>query len=405
MLPDPVPPPPASGFGPPPPPAPGGTVTVRPLPDGEEIVLRPTGWVRFLPAAFLAFWICGWAAGELVVLTILLGPFAEPLFEGLREALPGTWPRLPRFAGDTPWPVVVFLSIWFAFWTWGGLSALRELLRLLAGRDLFSTRPGGFTVRRCAGPFGRSKSYAAPQVSAVFAQPRRSRLVAVVGGKETVLSTGTPLPVAEWLAERLRAALGLRSPAASDGAAAEAAAIAEAPVPREWCAEALPEGGVLLSALPARSRKTAGCALTLALVLSTAFVAFVRADFERAAWGVVLFGIVAFAIDLLCLWAAFARETWRLAPSRIARTWRLGPWERRREVRHGALTVSVTSDSDGDDWFLLEARGDGAPLRMAKAANDGPAVLELARYAARQSGFPLDVPREVRAAAGEPGGG
>ncbi|MDX9736366.1 MAG: hypothetical protein RBU36_19710, partial [Thermoanaerobaculia bacterium] len=54
-------PPPAWGPGPPPPSAPGGTVSVRPLPNGEEIVLRATGWLRLLPAAFLLFWLCGWA--------------------------------------------------------------------------------------------------------------------------------------------------------------------------------------------------------------------------------------------------------------------------------------------------------------------------------------------------------
>ena len=51
--------------------------------------------------------------------------------------------------------------------------------------------------------------------------------------------------------------------------------------------------------------------------------------------------------------------------------------------------------------FRLEARGDGRPLKMANTMNAGPDVLAFARYAARHSGFPLDVPREVLLAAGE----
>ncbi len=49
-----------------------------PVPSGRGRILRPTGLLRFLPAAFLAFWLCGWAVGEIVVLVLLLGPAAAP---------------------------------------------------------------------------------------------------------------------------------------------------------------------------------------------------------------------------------------------------------------------------------------------------------------------------------------
>lgn len=376
---------------------------MRPLPDGEEIVLRATGWVRLLPAAFLLIWLCGWAVGELVVLLILLGPLADPLVTTLRELLPGPWPHLPRFSDWPPWPVLAFLAVWFVFWTWGGLGAVWQLLRLLAGSDRFVTRPGGFSLRPGAGPFGRTRDFPATEVSAVYADVRRSRLVAVVGGSEKVLCSGTPLPVAEWLAARLRAALGLPDPTAADSGEREAEASAEPPVPADWTAQPLPEGGVLLSAPPARSRKTAGCSLAVAVVGTAGFVALLFAAGVRreAPGGALLFGLVVIAVDLLCLWAAFARESWLLGPGLVARVRTLGPWERRREVRRGTLAVSVSTDSDDDDWFRLEARGEGRPLRIANRMSAGPEVLAFARYAARHSGFPLDVPREVLLAAGE----
>ncbi len=395
--------PPAWGPGSPPPVAPGGTVSVRPLPDGEEIVLRATGWVRLLPAAFLLFWLCGWAVGELLVLLILLGPLADPLVATLREVMPGSWPRPPRFAGSTPWPVLAFLAVWLVFWTWGGLTAIGQLLRLLAGSDRFITRPGGFSLRPGAGPFGRTRDFPASEVSAVHADVRRSRLVAVVGGSERVLCSGTPLPVAEWLAARLRAALGLPETKSADTGESDSEASAEPSVPADWMARPLPEGGVLLSAPPARSRRTAGCALAVALALTTGFVAvLLAAGVRREEPGAaIFFGLVILAIDLLCGWFAFARESWLLRDGLVARVRRLGPWEHRREVRRGALAVTVTTDSDDDDWFRLEARGEGRPLKMASRMNAGHEVLAFARYAARHSGFPLDVPRDVLLAAGE----
>jgi len=70
-------------------------------------------------------------------------------------------------------------------------------------------------------------------------------------------------------------------------------------------------------------------------------------------------------------------------------------------VRNGSLVVRLSTDDDGDDWFELEARGDGGSLRLEKSMNAGPEVLAFARFAAWHSGFPLDVPREAREAAGE----
>ena len=403
------------GLGPsiPPTSAHGGRIEVRSLPDGEEIVLRPTGVMRFFAAAFLAFWLCGWAIGEAVVLVLLLGPWATPLLEAAREILPA---GLGRFTFDPvalPLPVYGFLVLWLAMWTWGGVSAAWELLRLLAGCDRYVLRPGSFTVRRSAGPFGKTQAFHAGSVEAIFHRRRKSQLLAVVAGKEVPLSAGVPAEVGPWLAGRLREALGLgaggvaeRAEARTDGASEVAP-----PVPSEWRATPRPEGGVVLSAPPDRSRKTAGCALLVAFVVTAGAGALLAAAAAKrgSVSGIVgvatVAAVAAIAVDALCLWAAFARDAWVFAKGRVERVRRFGPWTRQRAVRNGTLSVSLSTDDDGDDWFALEARGEGGPLRLEKSMNSGPEVLSFARYAAWHSGFPLELPGEVREAAGEIDGG
>lgn len=374
-------------------------VEVRLLPAGEEIVLRPRGRLRFLVAAFLAFWLCGWAVGEVVVLLVLLGPLAAPLAQGLRELLPGPLSRLPVPGGWPPLPVLAFLALWFVLWTFGGVTAAWQLLRILAGSDRYLLTSGGFSLRRGVGPFGRSRAFGRPEVTGIVDDRRRSHLAALVSGKEVLLSVGLPADVSGWLAHRLREAAGVLPPPAPLDASHDAG---EPPVPEDWVAAPADGGGVVLAAPPSRSRKTSGCALTVAALVTLGLVALLLAagprDAGRNAGGLVVATLLALFVVAVCLWAAFARESWRFRSGSIERTWRFGPLVRRREVRDGTLVLTATTDSDGDDWFDLTARGAGGALRVARRMNAGPDVFAFARYAARQSGFALDVTPEAREA-------
>lgn len=382
-----------------------GRIEVRSLPDAEEVVLRPTGLLRWFAAAFLAFWLCGWALGEAVALALLLAPFAAPLVVAARELFPGLVGRIPAGPEHLPLPVYAFLGVWLVAWTWGGLSAAWALLRVLAGSDRYVLRPGSVAFRRCAGPFGRTRELRAGAVEAIVHRSRKSQLVALVAGKEVPLSDGVPPEVGPWLAGRLREALGLAAPGGA-GATGGTAPDAEPPVPPGWRATPRPEGGVALDAPPERSRKSAGCALLAAVAVTAGAGALLAAAFAgRGPSGLagiaIAATVVALAVDALCLWAAFARDAWFFGKGTIERVRRFGPWSGRRSVRNGTLAVSLSTDEDRDDWFTLEARGDGGPLRLAKAMNSGPDVLSFARFAAWHSGFPLDLPQEAREAAGE----
>ncbi len=164
----------------------------------------------------------------------------------------------------------------------------------------------------------------------------------------------------------------------------------------------MPEGG-----RPQPRGTSAGCALLVAFVVTSGAGALVAAAAARRGRIDGFVGlataasVLAIAVDALCLWAAFARDAWVLRRGCVERVRRFGPWTWSRAVRKGTLAATLSTDDDGDDWFTLEARGDGRPLRLMKGMNSGPAVLALARFAAWHSGFPLELADEVREAAGE----
>src|SRR5262249_37022271 len=115
---------------------------------GLEMELRATGIGRFLLAGFLSFWLTGWAAGEAFALWMLVG--------GARSLLP---PGPP--SGGHPQPLSVgravaagvFLLFWLTLWTFGGIAAGRELLRLLFGRDRFRVNYDRLEVEQSFGLF------------------------------------------------------------------------------------------------------------------------------------------------------------------------------------------------------------------------------------------------------------
>src|SRR5262252_838226 len=110
----------------------GAMLTPEPSDSGTQVTLRVSGILRFLPAAFLAVWLCGWAAGEWFALRL----FASLLRTLLDASFLGAWipplggkmpegPMLPFFIG--------FLLFWLTLWTIGGVGAFHQLLASLFG--------------------------------------------------------------------------------------------------------------------------------------------------------------------------------------------------------------------------------------------------------------------------------
>src|SRR6185436_19420071 len=132
---------------------------------GPEHLLRPRGFGRFVSAAFLAFWLCGWAIGESLVLWILIA--------GGIALLTGTPPEPGRELLE-PGPAIavgVFLLFWLTLWTFGGYAAITELLRLLWSRDAISADPACLRVHHRLGPFRSNVEIPRDRLCRIYVAP------------------------------------------------------------------------------------------------------------------------------------------------------------------------------------------------------------------------------------------
>jgi hypothetical protein len=124
---------------------------------GSSASLRVTGSVRYIGATFLLVWLAGWALGEAFALgfLILLIRSVVGTFFGMSWPLPGgQW-----IAGGAAGFFFLFLVVWLTLWTFGGLAAITELLRNLAGEDRVSVQPAGVELVCRAGPFRRVRTF------------------------------------------------------------------------------------------------------------------------------------------------------------------------------------------------------------------------------------------------------
>ena len=139
--------------------------------DGWQVRLPVTGAalrVRFIPAAFLCVWLCGWGFGEYLA--------GSRLLESLRAiAPPGSWrDQLPHAAGNAPpatLAVLGFLTVWLSVWTAGGMIALASVVGLVFGSPVvrWNASTLEFTVQ--VGPLCRGRSVALAGINRVAQGP------------------------------------------------------------------------------------------------------------------------------------------------------------------------------------------------------------------------------------------
>ena len=72
---------------------------------------------------FLAFWLIGWAFGEVFVLASI-------------------------FARDTPWMVRLFLLVWVSIWTSGGLAVIMGFLQQIGSRQVIEIGRGLLKIEK-----------------------------------------------------------------------------------------------------------------------------------------------------------------------------------------------------------------------------------------------------------------
>jgi len=140
--------------------------------EGWEAVFRARGMGRYFIGAFLGFWLCGWAAGEVAVLGILgYGVWAlangMPLFaQATAEAEPASTPLVAVFA------VGGFLLVWLGIWTFGGTKAIFQFLRLVVGEDRVVVGRDSLRMIEKAGPFRRTREVPRRDIVRLFFKGR-----------------------------------------------------------------------------------------------------------------------------------------------------------------------------------------------------------------------------------------
>jgi hypothetical protein len=355
-------------------------------PEGWTARLRPRGAGRFLPAGFLLFWLCGWAAGELFAIRILaLG--ARSLLEGQ-----------PSGSGSTaldPVPTLAagaFLCFWLALWTFGGLAAIHALLRLVWSEDRVTAGPDGLTLVRRIGPLSLARRVPREKMTRVYRPAATGPvMVETIAGPLEITRMGSPGERAE-LEERLERELSL--------APEETPGIVNESLPREWEEILDPEGANVLTPSLAMRRRKAVAVWCIALSLSAGAAALLLCSIEWPRWGAL--AAVTTASALFSLWGAarlsWRRVEWRVESGRLTMRRRFGS-RVTDEFVAAALELTRIDDHDGDTRFELAALAEppaadgacspGSRRPIASSIHDPSTPRRVGRWLAARSGLPL----------------
>ena len=88
--------------------------------------------------------------------------------------------------------VFLFLTIWLTLWTIGGIAAVTELLRSLAGEDLVSVESPGVVLARRAGPFRRVRTFERSQIRRIRLRHHDKAVVLDTASITTITTHSTP---------------------------------------------------------------------------------------------------------------------------------------------------------------------------------------------------------------------
>jgi hypothetical protein len=371
-----------------------------PLTSSPPVTLRPHGWARMLPAAFMAFWLCGWAMGEAFAIAGLAGALHAltglPIPEALSRVRTG-----PREAV----PVLAFLLVWFSFWTLGGIAAMGALASLLWGSDEIAWDREHVEVRHRAFPFFRTTRLAFADVMRLELRGGGPLIALGRTGRKVLTGYGTP-PEREALLQQLRAARAAAGPCHA-GREQPGVPGSEADLPRGWRATPDETGELALLESPGPTRVAGGVFAVLALLLgglgATLAVEAMSTDGPTGrAIGAVVMLLLAGLAALGAAALASTRRTIHARPgsieervSRLART-------RARTWTPAALAVEREVDSDGDERWSLVVRAPGAgPGTLISAADDPVPGVLMGRWLAARARVPFadGVPDSTRPAA------
>jgi hypothetical protein len=327
----------------------------EPWESGWQVHFRARGWLRFLPAAFLAFWLCGWAAGM---------AFAGAILMSLLHAwgLAPAFAHMPSFgthgasAGFSVF-IAVFLGVWTTFWTVGGLGAMSHLLGLLIGVESVRWDATRIERERRAGPFRERWSVAREDFVALSDGGRRmGAILDTRTRRRPFAELATPAERDELL-RVLREATRGWVPAKSD--------LSQSPIPG-WELTRGVTGSELMRTAPGPKRRL-GLLLAigaLTCVFGVVWVSQQGVVAEPSSHAGPVAMILFAALFATGAWALFTGEE-QIEPQRGMLIWRRRMFGRESEQRVEPLMLAIENhrDSDGDEFYELVATG-GATRRV-----------------------------------------
>ena len=346
--------------------------------------LRATGWSRYIDAVFLFIWLAMWAVGEAVALFLIGAMLASAVAAALGRplALSG---RVPPTDGMVS-VFLLFLLLWTALWTAGGVAAISHLLRQIAGQDIVQMNGATLRLTKRAGPFRRRREIPLTSIRRVRIRGGRTTDVVIdtADGTRSVSDLGTTVErtaLRDWLAT------GLRLPDA------DAARLIERETPPHDRDVEL-RGHEAIVSQPTRRGRMIGARVTwgVAAILSLGFVDMLRRGLATTPTGGERAALAATALVVaLAAWVTFGRREWIAAPGRLRVQWRFARWAlRQRTFDSAMLQVEHYRDSDGDDRYTLVVRAGARRAVLASALHDHYELLALAEWLAARTGFPFD---------------
>jgi len=348
---------------------------------GSSASLRPSGIGRYFSAVFLAAWLTGWLIGELVALSFLVF-----LVRSVAGSVAGSaWP-IPGgewIAGGAAGFVFLFLLIWLALWTVGGVAAITELLRSLAGEDLVLVQSSGVELARRAGPFRRVRMFERARIRRVRLRRHDKAVVMdTPSGTELVTKFGTAddrRAVVEWLRSRL-------------SLPEHDTRVDPTAPPPGWTMTT--EGGTThLTRTDPQTRRTGS-------LIMWAIVAFMGLIWYGASATVSAGSAIAMVLTLVvtfgAAWVTWSRREWRVRSGELTAHTTFLTWQRERSFQSARLEVALWTDSDSDNRYTLDVIDSQGKRTIASEINDEAGTVDLGRWLSARTGFPLTLPRQLQ---------
>jgi hypothetical protein len=371
--------------------------------EGLEVRLRPRGIGRFVTAAFLSVWLCGWTAGEGFALYILYG-MGRAFVTGDPSAIRGMPASVVAAAA-----VGGFLLLWVSLWTLGGIMAFRELLRSLWAEDRIVIRPDGLAIARRLGPFLKRYEIPRDRIRRAFLKPKTFALAIETDAGTLEASNLGDRGEREETLQTLRRELAI-----AEHSNTETDASTGGP-PTGWEEVVTPEGEPVLVQNIRTRRTQARVTSGLAMLAMIAAASLVMNTVHNLALipGAIVVSAIAAALTWGASWLWRGRMEWRIGSGRITLRRRLGG-SLRDVFEARSLQLNTHSDSDGDQWFALEARSADAPpadaspvasipalycralsdrkarRRLAQAMNDPSIPRQLGKWLSRRADMPFE---------------